>query len=268
MQKIFRLILVVLIIFMLLSSASSKETPEMRVCLAQDVTAVSYRIQSGCYELRDIATNWSIGKLRPGDIVTINLAGSNLNVEVNGEQDNIPFSGPLVALPQDKSDKNVFSFKNIQYRDGITVSIDNRCLLAVNHVGIENYLYGVVGREMGAGAHEEALKAQAVVSRTYALALCGTGLKYDLGTNTSTQVYGGYSAEMDFGAEKAIQAVDETQGEVIYYRGNGDKEIIQAFFHSNAGGYTEDSENVWNESLPYLKGVPSPEDEYAVEYGD
>jgi stage II sporulation protein D len=268
LRKIFKLILVGVIFLLLFFPASGKETPELRICLDQNATSVSYRIQSGHYELRDFTTNWLIGELKPGDVVMVNLVGSSLNVEVNSKQDNIPYSGPLIALPSDKSDKNVFSFQNRQYRDGITISIDNRRLLTVNHVGIEHYLYGVVGREMGNDAPEEALKAQAVASRSYALALQGSGLKYDLGVNTSTQVYGGYSAEMDFGAERAIQAVDETRGEVIYYKDNGNKKIVQAFFHSNAGGYTEDSENVWNESLPYLRGVPSPDDDYAEKYGE
>ncbi len=96
----------------------------------------------------------------------------------------------------------------------------------------------------------------AVVSRSYALYSVGQGLKYDVGTDTSSQVYGGYSAEQNFSAGKIIDAVNATKGKVIYYynKNTGKKEIIQAFFHSNAGGY--------------LKAVPSPEDAYAEEYGN
>lgn len=59
-----------------------------------------------------------------------------------------------------------------------------------------------------------------------------------------------------------MAAVDATRGQIVVYDGK----VIRAFFHSNAGGYTESSENVWVEPLPYLKAVPSPYDIYAAQY--
>lgn len=65
------------------------------------------------------------------------------------------------------------------------------------------------------------------------------------------------------GVNPVISAVDRTRGEVLKYQGR----LVRAVFHSNAGGHTEDSENVWVEALPYLRGVPSPADAYAESYG-
>ncbi|MDD2432977.1 MAG: SpoIID/LytB domain-containing protein, partial [Clostridia bacterium] len=132
---------------------------------------------------------------------------------------------------------------------------------AINYLDMEQYLYGVVGAEMGSGAPEEAYKAQAIVSRTYAY-YCKEHpqLNYDLGVSTQWQVYGGYDNEV-LSSSLVKKAVDDTRGQVIYYDG----ELIQAFFHSNSGGYSEACENVWSASLPYLQPVVTLEDAVAMQ---
>jgi len=131
-------------------------------------------------------------------------------------------------------------------------------LLVLNELDLESYLYGVVPAEMPFDWPLEALKAQAVASRTYALKRIHEGsssdLPYDINTTVSDQVYRGYEAEK----ESANQAVDATRGEVLTYQG----ELITAAFHSCSGGYTENNENVWKGiAVPYLRGVPSPGEE-------
>jgi stage II sporulation protein D len=122
-------------------------------------------------------------------------------------------------------------------------------ITAVNYVDIEQYLYSVLGAEMDGGWPQEALKAQAVAARTYALYKRerSNGM-YDLGNDQLWQVYKGVSKESP-GTQRAVSA---TQGQVLTYNGN----VILAAFHSSSGGHTENSEDVWYNPLPYLRGVP------------
>ncbi|MBE9128579.1 MULTISPECIES: SpoIID/LytB domain-containing protein [unclassified Coleofasciculus] len=123
-------------------------------------------------------------------------------------------------------------------------------LIAVNQVDLDQYLYSVIGSEMSSSWPLEALKAQAVAARTYALnqrAKSGNGI-YDVGDTTKWQVYKGLEAE----ATSTQQAVNDTSGQIMTYSG----EPILAVFHSSSGGHTENVEDVWSQPLPYLRGVP------------
>ncbi|MDY6831860.1 MAG: SpoIID/LytB domain-containing protein [Thermodesulfobacteriota bacterium] len=137
-----------------------------------------------------------------------------------------------------------------RYRGAVVVSADDGTVSAINHVDIEPYLYGVVPREMPASWPEQALMAQAVASRTYALYVKQKSADplFDVRATTASQVYGGHDAEMP----AANRAVDATQGQVLTYNGN----LIVAYFHANSGGYTECPENVWGAALPYLTARP------------
>ena len=137
---------------------------------------------------------------------------------------------------------------NRAYRGRITLNIiEDFRLLTINHVELENYLYGVVPNEIPSSWGMEALKAQALAARTYAVYNIKPRQIYDMEDNQNSQVYMGY----DYEKTSTNRAVDETRGEMIYYDG----ELIQAFYHSTSGGSTENSENVWYEKLPYLRGV-------------
>lgn len=122
-------------------------------------------------------------------------------------------------------------------------------LTVVNVVPVEEYLYGVVGKEMSPSWHREALKAQAVAARTYAIShknyFASRG--FDMTDDTSSQIYAGINGE----SPSVIAAVDATRGEILTYGGKS----IDAFFCSTAGGWTENSENVWGSRIPYLRGV-------------
>jgi len=139
-----------------------------------------------------------------------------------------------------------------QYRDHIDIHPTNgkTGLTIVNTLPIEHYLYGVIAKEMSPGWHIEALKAQAVAARTYALYNLNKhqGDDYDVCATTDCQVYGGRESEVP----QVIKAVDDTAGQVIMAQ---DK-VIPAYFHSSSGGYTENSENVWGTTYEsYLRGV-------------
>lgn len=126
-------------------------------------------------------------------------------------------------------------------------------ITAINVVPMNYYLYSVLPSEMIVYWPIEALKAQAVAARNYAVYYSQVVNKYpnkpyDLCDTTSSQVYKGFSLE----DTNTNQAVNETANQLIYYR---DK-IIPAYFFSTSGGHTENSENVWSGTVPYLKGVP------------
>lgn len=130
------------------------------------------------------------------------------------------------------------------YRD------DKSDVAAVNVLGIEEYLKGVVPKEVSALWHSEALKAQAIVARTYAVTNMNKFKSYgfNVDSTTNSQVYGGVSAEK----EASNKAVDETAGQLVVYNG----EPAEVFFFSSSGGKTENSENVWGGAkIPYLVSV-------------
>ncbi|HSJ30377.1 MAG TPA: SpoIID/LytB domain-containing protein [Longimicrobiales bacterium] len=126
-------------------------------------------------------------------------------------------------------------------------------LAGINSLPMEDYLYGVVPRELPPTVYGEleALKAQAVAARTYAMRGLGKRAAngYDLLPTTSDQVYGGLAAEHPL----STQAVDETAGIVASYNGA----LIEALYSSTSGGFTASNEEVYNSApVAYLRGVP------------
>lgn len=125
-------------------------------------------------------------------------------------------------------------------------------LTVVNELGLEEYLYGVLKMEVNPSWPSEALKAQAVAARTLALHSLDRfrAEGYDVRATTDSQVYGGINAE----DPRTTAAVDVTRGEVAFFAGRP----IFAAYHSDSGGFTENSENVWGGRYAYLKAVPDP----------
>lgn len=144
-----------------------------------------------------------------------------------------------------------------QYRGQAEVRVNSTNTLAgINELAFEQYLYGVVPRELGPIQYPflEALKAQAVAARTYALRNLGKRSKdgYDLLATTSDQVYGGAQDEHSL----STQAVNETAGVAATYGGG----YVDALYHSTSGGWTADNEEVYNSSaIAYLRGSPDRE---------
>ena len=138
---------------------------------------------------------------------------------------------------------------NAWYRGRVLLVPRNGGLTAINYVDLEEYLYSVLGAEMDGGWPQEALKSQAVAARTYALykRQRSNGI-FDVGDDQTWQVYKGLITE-SAGTRSAVSA---TRGQVLIYNG----QAILAAFHSSSGGHTENVEDVWNEPLPYLRGVP------------
>ena len=155
--------------------------------------------------------------------------------------------------------------KKSKYNYGIysnkTISVQNTKTGEIKKVLLEEYVKGVVAGEMPASFHIEALKAQAVASRTYALKKAqDSKLDFDVTNDTNYQVYlSSEEIKEKFGdnyneyIKKINEAVNTTKGEVILYNNN----LIDAMFFSTSNGYTENSEDVFSSNLPYLSSVES-----------
>lgn len=151
-------------------------------------------------------------------------------------------------------------------KNEITVTVYRNNGKIIN-LELEEYVLGVVGAEMPASFNIEALKAQAILARTYALKSIKNGKK--LTDTVSTQAYKDNSElqklwKNDYTKyyEKIKKAVNETKGKVILYN----NEYIDAVYHSTSNGKTENSKNVWKNILPYLVSVDSSWDKNVKSY--
>jgi len=141
-----------------------------------------------------------------------------------------------------------------KYRGTLAVERVGRSCYIVNTLDLEDYLYGVLAKEMEKNWPLEALKAQAVCSRTMALfhirSSLEKGLPWDVSDGVLHQVYAGIAGESD----RVIEAVDATAGEYLV---NGET-LVPAFFHSCCGGYTSSAAEVWKSPFVCLVGVRDP----------
>jgi stage II sporulation protein D len=134
-------------------------------------------------------------------------------------------------------------------RGDLVVTVRNRRVFVVNDVGLEDYVRSVVPSEVPSDWPLEALKAQAILARTYALyqkAERGAS-DFDLDATVQSQVYGGVASEDG----RTSRAVETTAGRVVRFRG----QLAFTPYHSTSAGPTEDAAEVWGIDLPYLKGV-------------
>ena len=159
---------------------------------------------------------------------------------------------PLRVVPLDGN----VTIEGARYRGVGEVRLNSKGTLAgINELPIEEYLLGVVPRELGPIQYPylEALKAQAVAARTYSIVNLGKRRNdgYDLLPTVSDQVYGGMVAEHPLSS----QAVTETAGIVAAYNGK----LISTLYSSTSGGWTANSEDVFTSAEPYLRGVPDHE---------
>lgn len=135
------------------------------------------------------------------------------------------------------------------YRGRIEITPADKGLLVVDELPLEDYLVGLINCEISSQWPIEAIKAQAVIARSYALYQMEArrNAPFHLESSVMDQVYDGCDIE----DSRAARGVRETAGEVLMFDGK----IIQAFYHSSCGGHTEAAENVWGYPLPYLPGV-------------
>lgn len=182
---------------------------------------------------------------------------SSTRVQVLNAQDKVLLMYDASQLELHFKSNSIINVDGRNYRGSVMIrrQVDSDMTI-INYLPLEEYLYGVVPREMPALWPREALKAQAVVARSYAIASFNkfSNLGFNVCSTTSSQVYGGFDGEHS----NSNAAVDETRGSVLTYNGN----IVTAFYHSNSGGQTENSENIWSNPVAYIKGV---KDDYSLD---
>jgi stage II sporulation protein D len=196
---------------------------------------------------------------------------------ITGKLVTIPFEVSLLASSDDALGTPVLSASRVSvirfaadfgylnwggrlFRGTLEVTTDDSGdMIVVNQVETGRYLASVTGAESPATWHGEALAAQAIAARTYLVTHLRRHGNYDLEGDVRDQEYAGIGTE----ADSTVRAVQRTAGIVATYRGNP----IEALYSANAGGITEDSENVYTNALPYLRSVPSPGDELAKDSG-
>ena len=222
---------------------TAADSSVFRVGLQQGAATVTLTA-SAEYVLRDSNTGQGIAKYRAGETVTIRRNGRNFMLNQKG----IAASGLRILMPTNKAGA-LLKVDGKSYHGAVCLKMDAQGITVINEVSLEEYLYGVVAAEMSPAWPAEALKAQAVAARTFALynrsKHAGDG--FDSCATTHCQVYNGAADE----AASVRNAVDATKGEVLYYQG----QPIYAAFHASSGGMTENSEDVWGGYLPYLRAV-------------
>jgi stage II sporulation protein D len=226
--------------------------PDVRVLLAEGPTlslaslGQPLRIQPGGVQLPS------------GTTATVSVQGGAVRLLLPGAGGgSAPGSVPLPAssaywlepVPGSRPDPaGVFQLQQRRYPGRLRLLVSGGKLQAINHVPLETYLPSVVGSEMPASWPQEALRAQAVAARTYALRQLKPAAAYDLKATVSSQVYKGLEAE----TASTRKAVASTRGQVLMFGSN----LANTVFHSSSGGLTENSGDIWQQQLPYLVSVP------------
>ncbi len=168
----------------------------------------------------------------------------------------IKYDGKYYKIDSDnivlKTLENGFvSAKRKWYRGILIIQNKNGKLTVINDIDIESYIKGVLPSEMPSSWESEALKAQAIAARSYALANLGkrADYGYDLYDTPEDQAYGGASSE----TQKTNEIVDNTKGLVLIY----DLKIIPAYYFASAGGHSVSASKAWGNDLPFIRSVPS-----------
>jgi stage II sporulation protein D len=202
-----------------------------------------------------------------GDLVNKNAAGDGLAIMGAGGRISVvkgSLSGQHLLSARGKSPLvaqeglNLITVRNgnssHRYRGVLEFRPAQQGLTIVNELPVEEYLYGVTPSEMPSSWPKEALKAQAVVSRSYALARlrAPAGDCFDVFATQSSQVYHGY----DWENKATNNAVDETGGIIMTCGGLP----VDAVFHSSSGGFTENAEDVWKYPLNCIQARDDPYD--------
>ncbi|HWP79163.1 MAG TPA: SpoIID/LytB domain-containing protein [Candidatus Acidoferrum sp.] len=216
-----------------------------------------YRVRLDMYSTYDYAAADAarIEGYTDGESVSAVGAGSRTVTVVDMNNYHILFElnppyGYPAAYPMNEEDGETLKNGQFYYRGAFEFQRDGGGVTLVNVVEMSDYLKGVLPYEMSGTWPLEALKAQALCARTYAISSKGKHAKlgYDLCNTDNCQVYYGTARETDV----VVQAVEETAGEIITYGGKP----ISTYYFSSSGGYTESAQNAWGgTTAPYCQAV-------------
>ncbi len=226
--------------------SSSVDSDVPSVVNAQNVRILLKRVSGS------ITVETSAGILVSGGEDTVGVTRVSGKIIIDAKDDKIVSEDRTLGekICQIKPSTSGIKIDGKPYRGYLTLYAEGNTLTVVNSLPMEAYLLGVVPAEMPSSWGEEALKAQAVASRSYAvfhLQDNGDDRLWDLEDTETDQVYGG----MDSEKPQATLAIYATKGQIILYGGRP----AEALFHADSGGYTDSPGDVWKKDYPYLRSV-------------
>ena len=212
------------------------ETEKKEVKIASSVSA----------EIYDANRNILLYEIKPMKAYKFKSKGNEIAIEDRREDVKLGTNRILIRTKT----PGYLNAKKAWYRgDFHILNWGKNGLTLINNIPLEDYLKGVVPAEMPSKWNKEALKAQAIAARSYAVATKTAGKHgskgFDLVDTTADQAYGGATAEKD----STSQAVDETKGIVLVQN----KKVLPTYYHASSGGQTK----VWNSGSSFLQSVPS-----------
>ncbi|MDP2866322.1 MAG: SpoIID/LytB domain-containing protein [Elusimicrobiota bacterium] len=216
--------------------------PRIRVAISRGVPSLKLRTASRIYA-QDIKSGQKYMLLADA---AYEVRPSGRGIAVAGQE----LSSPIKLLASDGQER-IRLGGNLYKGDIIIKATEEGKLDIIESLSLEEYLYGVLPSEMSPDWPLEALKAQAVASRTYAMKYINPARDYDITNGVEMQVYKG-AAKIN---SRIMEAVNTTRGEVLKYKGK----LVTAFFHACCGGHTASVKSAWGEDIiKPLYGVPDP----------
>ena len=223
--------------------------------LAVSLIVISIAIESEAAQNIDmkigVADGVTSGKVMGEGLVFTDAKGRSGNVRsgavIKASGAGISVGNTVLTMPVTAIAKSGMGWEGVRYRGKLVFIRAASGFTVVNEIDLENYLRGVLSVEMPMDWPPEALKAQAILARTYAIKNRGGYSKrgYDLAAGESSQMYRGINAE----DPRADRAVSQTAGMVLTWNG----QTADVFYHSDSGGATADLAHVWGGSRPYLQ---------------
>jgi len=238
--QITQIILLVIGYWLLVISCSAQSSNYVRVAVLQNVASLRLKI-NGFYEVIDSVTNKSLYR---GNRLNTTVAAYKYGIllgqiKANTDKLLIKSEGPEAVIINGRKFRG-----NVQF-----IKNNSEKFSVINHIELEDYIKGILYHEASHFWPMEALKAQAIVCRTYAVyQMQENKLKdYDVTSDIYSQVYGGRTSER----YRTNKAVEETKGYLLAYQGK----VFPAYYHATCAGYTEDASLLWNTDIAPLKGV-------------
>lgn len=232
--------IICLIAAFLPQAACAKGVNGVRVAILQDASSINIKI-AGSYEITDANRR-------------VLQRGSDLKTTVTSYKRGILIAGKNFNLEKiliKTINTGIIIINGRTFRGDIQlINTSASKLTVINRIGLEDYVQGILYHEASHYWPMEALKAQAIASRTYVVyqAQENSAKDFDVTGDIYSQVYGGKTSER----ERTNKAVKETAAKMIIFQGK----VIPAYFHATCGGHTQDASRLWNINLFPLKGVP------------
>ncbi|MBS1645783.1 MAG: SpoIID/LytB domain-containing protein [Bacteroidetes bacterium] len=229
---------------------STNEVISVKILSQSKIKSLLFAPEKGLYQI--IANGKNIASIDAQNALKISVVNDSLELKL--------FEKPLGRYPFVKllsfDEEKVFKLKLLNpdrkgrfFSDNLSLSSENGFLRLINESKLDNYIAGVSEAEAGSRSSLEFYKVQSILARTYALGHINKHQAegFNLCDQTHCQVFFGRSAESDI-----LRAVAATKGKVVV---DENMTLIDAAFHSNSGGQTVNSEDVWGKAMPYLRSV-------------